>query len=350
MYKNLLKNTIPFLLFLIAALNLSQPGSPILADMESPSYRIEGETIGPSGQTESSFNYSLLETIGDFFARIARSVTYQLRGGFNPSIEANVPGTPTFSNPASYYNKLKFVVDSANNPSDCEFAIATTDDSWTTTEYIQADGTVGASIVWQTYANWGGASGELVTGLLPDTTHKIKVKARCGSFTETGWGPEASAATVSPSIAVDISGLSVDFGELDFINIATASPSTILTITTNAESGYLIRIKDEGDGSSPGLYSLTAAKLITSQTATLLVGTEGYGIQGASATATIAAIYNKTGDDVGGFSQSFQDLASNSGPVTSETVTVTAKAAAAKATTAADDYSDTLTFIVTVAY
>lgn len=323
--------------------------SPALADMESTHYRIEGEKIGPGGQAEDSPNYSILSVIGETLTGVAEGISHKVRGGSNPVIEANTPRAPTLSNPAGYYNKLRFIVDPSGNPTDCEFSLAITDDDWATIKYIQADNTVGEPIIWKTYSSWGGAIGELVTGLLPDTAHKVKSKARCGKYTESPWGPESSAATISTYIIADIAGTTVSFDELSFENISTALPPTLLTVSTNAESGYVIRVRGKGNGAEAGLYSQSANTVIASLTTTLTPGVEGYGIQASSAAASIANPYDGSGTDVGGLSRNLQDLGRNSGPVLSEIITVIAKATVAKETAVAD-YTDTLTFIITTTY
>jgi hypothetical protein len=107
---------------------------------------------------------------------------------------------------------------------------------------------------------------------------------------------------------------------------------------------------DIGNGSNPGLYSSTASYRIPSSSTTLVAGTEGFGIQASSGTATIASTYNQTGNVVGGLQLTYQTLASNTGPVTSETVTITHKAAISALTVAGSDYQDTLTYRITAKF
>ena len=160
-------------------------------------------------------------------------------------------------------------------------------------------------------------------------------------------------ATVNPSITFSISATSSAFGELSTGSVTASSPDITLTVGTNAQTGYTISVQDQGDGANPGLYNTTASYLIGSanpsygDTATLSTGNEGYGIQGASATATIAARYDKSGNDVGGLERTATTLASySSGMTGNHTVTVTHKAAISS-WTKAGSYSDTLTYIAT---
>lgn len=153
----------------------------------------------------------------------------------------------------------------------------------------------------------------------------------------------------TPYLSFTISASSTDFGTLDSGSVNTSSPNITLTTSTNAVDGYTITVQDEGDGSDPGLYSTEAAKLIASATATLVIGTEGYGIQGSSSTATIDSVYDKAGNEVGGLQRTPQRLAYNTGSASSETVTVTHKAAISAATEAGP-YKDTITYICTATF
>ena len=160
-------------------------------------------------------------------------------------------------------------------------------------------------------------------------------------------------ATVNPSITFSISATSSAFGELSTGSVTTSSPDITLTVGTNAQTGYTISVQDEGSGSNPGLYNTTASYLIGSANssyadeATLSIGNEGVGIQGSSAGATIAARYDKSGNNVGGLERTATTLASySSGMTGNHTVTVTHKAAISS-WTKAGSYSDTLTYIAT---
>jgi len=160
-------------------------------------------------------------------------------------------------------------------------------------------------------------------------------------------------ATVNPSITFTISATSSAFGELSTGSITTSSPNITLTVGTNAQNGYTITVQDQGSGSNPGLYNSSAAYIIGSadssyaDEATLVIGTEGVGIQGSSASATIAARYDKTGNNVGGLERTATAFASySSGMSSNHTITVTHKAAISS-WTKAGSYTDTLTYIAT---
>jgi len=163
-------------------------------------------------------------------------------------------------------------------------------------------------------------------------------------------------ATVNPSITFTVSAATSSFGDLSTGSITTAGTNITLTIGTNAQNGYVIQVNDSGDGVNPGLYNSDASYVIGSvdssynNTGTLSAGTEGYGIQGSSAGATIDARFNQTGNDVGGLETTPVNFASHSSTMnSSHTITVTHKAAISS-WTSAGTYTDTVTYIATGNY
>jgi photosystem II stability/assembly factor-like uncharacterized protein len=116
---------------------------------------------------------------------------YSLRSDFRTL--ANVPSAPTVNNPA--LTTLDVAVNVNSNPSATEFAINET----STTKFVQADGTLGATAVWQTASVWGTKT---VTGLTAATTYTFKVKARNGDNAETAYSGTTSLKTcTAPSIS-----------------------------------------------------------------------------------------------------------------------------------------------------
>ncbi len=160
-------------------------------------------------------------------------------------------------------------------------------------------------------------------------------------------------ATVDPSITFTVSATSSAFGSIPVGSVDTSSPNITLTVGTNAENGYAITVQDEGSGVNPGLYNSSASTIIGSadssyiDEATLSGGTEGYGIQGSSAQSTIAARYDKSGNNVGGLERTATGLASfGTGTTSDHSITITHKAAISSSTKAGS-YNDTLTYIAT---
>lgn len=198
-----------------------------------------GGVVGASGVTNS-----MMGIAGQVGNNQLQGEHYQANGGLQYTNQASVPGKPTFTNPASTYDRLKFLIDDGGNPTDSTFAIAITDDNWITTKYIQNDFTIGNSLGaedWQTASVWNGTGGNYLTQLKADTTYQIKVKARSGDFTETMWSEADDASTVSPSLTFSVSGDSVTFEELTATNNFTdTTKSTTITTSTNAYYGYVV--------------------------------------------------------------------------------------------------------------
>lgn len=114
---------------------------------------------------------------------------------------ANAPNAPSLVDVTSSTMGVGISVNS--NPSTTEFAIRMGGN------YVQADGTLGASEAWQTYATWGSVA--TVSGLSSSSTYVVDVKARNGDNVETsfsgseskttsaGGGGGASFVTLNPS-------------------------------------------------------------------------------------------------------------------------------------------------------
>ena len=198
----------------------------------------------------SSTNYSLFGQAGGLDFSDQSSTNFQTLGGLAQTLQANVPPAPVFSNPATNYDRLKFVINTGDNPSDALYALAISSDNFVTTFYVHSDNTIGSTLEptdWQTYTNWGGASGEFVRTLSQDTTYQLKVQAKRGNFTQSGFGPSASATTSIPSLTFGISSAALAFSTLDSGNAYTdSSKFTTLTTSTNAYNGYTIYGRETG--------------------------------------------------------------------------------------------------------
>jgi hypothetical protein len=100
---------------------------------------------------------------------------------------ANAPGAPTVNGATS--SSLNVTVAVNGNPSITEFAIEETGSN----NYVQSDGSLGGSPVWQTASTWGTKT---VTGLAANTSYTFHVKARNGSNTETAFSGTTSLSTL----------------------------------------------------------------------------------------------------------------------------------------------------------
>ncbi len=340
----------------------------LLALPASTNYKLHDFGFGGGGVGDStSTNYRLNGIVGEESSGgTATGSTYNLGPGLIFTQQANEPIAPTFTNPANYYNKLHLVVNTASNPTDTKFAIAISTDNFTTTQYIQSDYTVGSALGsedYLTYANWGGASGVDIIKLAENTTYKVKVKAIQGTFTETAYGPTASAATVTPTMDFDLggvaSGTSIDgvttdittaantisFGELVFNQ--TTEGASLLTVTTNAVSGYTVTVKQTGPlVSTSGTVFPTVSGTNASPSAwptSLIDGAYGYHTSdhalGTGSTTRFA-----TSNTFAQFDSTFREVAYSSAPVTSEVTYLVYSIETGKGQEAGD-YSHSLTYV-----
>lgn len=259
-----LRNKIKFLSCAAVGL-LLVPHMLFAETLTGSTYQIENPSIDVGGEPSSSANYSSREALGEQNDEGSSSTNYKVFPGFMQSAYPGIPGTPTFTNTGgTLYNALDFVVVTGNGQqTDTTYAIAISTDDFATTNYIQADDTIGSAAAWQTYTNWGGGSGERLTGLLPGTTYKIKVKARYGADTESGFSTTASAATSNPSLTITFIGVSsgnsfdgetttittsataISYGSL--IPSSPAIAAHQVAVTTNASGGYTTTVQQDGN-------------------------------------------------------------------------------------------------------
>lgn len=334
-----------------------------LALPASTNYKLNSFSFGAGGQDDmDSTNYSLEGILGEISSDLT-SATYKTRAGLLGAQLANVPPAPTFVNSSNWYNKLKITInkDSAD-PTDATYAIAISTDDFVTTNWVQSDNTVGATLGiedFQTYTNWGGASGEFIVGLTANTTYKVKVKSRQGNYTETQLGPSATAATVSVSLTTDIdvsstdtetaAPYSLDFGDLSLGSVSTASDKIWVDITTNAEYGGYVYISGENSGLKSSILNYT----ITSASVDLTGASEGFGAQSSSVTQSsggpLAAVapYDGASQNVGVLDTTTRELYSSSGSqISGGRGSFLLKAKASTTTPAADDYTEILTIVM----
>ena len=165
-------------------------------------------------------------------------------------------------------------------------------------------------------------------------------------------------ATVPTSVTCALSTTTTAFGTINPSAVYTSSPNVTTTVSCNPSAGCQVQVIDQGNGTNGGLYNSAVNYLIPSPaagfpaTATLVAGTEGYGIQatttsaGSGGTLTLNTIYNQTGNTVGRLTTSTTILASSSQPVANREVVVTHKAAVS-GLTPAGNYQDTITYTCT---
>ncbi|RYZ24268.1 MAG: T9SS type A sorting domain-containing protein [Chitinophagaceae bacterium] len=146
------------------------------------------------------------------------------------------PGSPFVTNPT--VTSLYLYLDTANNYSLAEFAIQET----TTGQYVQANGTLGASPVWLPVSvgaqNWGGGS-LTVTGLNGGTTYSFRLAARNSDGLTTPFGATGSGTTLVGNTLNYTSGAPA--------SICNASPSSYTINFTSGGSysgNFYVQISD----------------------------------------------------------------------------------------------------------
>jgi hypothetical protein len=219
--------------------------TPILAGPASENYELQQYGFGSGGiENASSSGYGMMGVLGEQAGQPAASENYEIGQGLTYTLLANLPPAPTLTNPGSTYDRLKLIIDPSGNAADAEFAVAISSDNWTSTQFVQDDFTAGGTMGtedWQTYSDWGSATGVYITGLSQNTQYRVKVKARHGKFTETGWSAEATATTGTPTLTFSVSADTVTFNQLSPENSWTDSTkTTVLTTSTNAYNGYTV--------------------------------------------------------------------------------------------------------------
>lgn len=331
----------------------------------STNYKLDSLEFGAAGGAGQSANYYQETVLGEAVADTGQSPNFKIGEGLLFAQQSNAP-TLTIQNTSNWYNKLKITINTQNNPSDTKYVIAVSTDNFATTQYVQSDNTIGATLGPEdirTYASFGGASGFNVIGLSPNTTYYVKAKAQQGKFTESPYGPVVSAATSQVSLDFDIDVASSDsetappytlsLGSLTLGSVTTASNKIWVDLDTNADYGGYVYVYS----SNGGLKSSALNYTITSATADLSSVNSGFGIQNSSITQsgggpfTVLSPYNGTSNNVGVVDTTIREtLHTSSSPITAGRASFLVKAKASTTTPAATDYSETITLIASASF
>jgi hypothetical protein len=323
-------------------------------------YQLNSYTFGSGGSANSSTStYALEGTTGQLTGSSSASSTYTTKPGFIETQQGNVPTIAAFdNNSGTYFDKLHFVIGTAGNPTDATYALSISTDNFVSDiRYVKNDLTVGVSLSvadYQTYATWGGAGGADIIGLTASTTYYLRAKVTQGKFTETAYGPTASATTAGSAITFNVTTstqpsppFSVQFGTLPAGSIVS-SPQTIdIALSTNATNGAHVYIA----GKNNGLLSATTSYLINSVSNNLTSLGEGYGAQNSSISQTsggpfsVIGPYNGSGGTVGIVDSTTRSLYTSPGPITNGIASLLLKAKSSSSTATATDYSDIITLV-----
>jgi hypothetical protein len=328
----------------------------IAAFSTSTHYSLNSYAVGPGGSSNSSSTtYSLQGSVGEQANGVSSDASSNKGGsGSIQTEQINVPPAPTLSNGSgTYSNRLGCIINNSADPSDATYAIQISASPYTTDYYVQAAGTLGSSPVYQTYTAWGGASGLTITGLLPSTTYEVNVAALEGKFTNTEFGPVATASTVSNSVTFTVSPNTINVGSLLAGSVET-SPNISLSYTTNSANGGGIYVS--GANNPAGLYSAHQGFTIPAYTGNLTSQSQGFGLQDTNVTQTsggpFAAVspFNGTGNSVGAESTEVQEILSSGASISNGTAYVNLQAKASSITPPSTDYQEILTFIAAASF
>jgi hypothetical protein len=344
----------------------------IYAGPKSTNYELQEYQFGSGGANAGfgSSNFSLFGITGQSESGLPGSANFQSGNGLVYLTQSPIPPAPTLSNNSNlYYNKLSVIINYSVSypsvPSDILFAVAVSTDfgNPSLTKYVQADQTLGDNPFWQSYADWGGSSGFILSGLSPDTTYYIKVAARQGTFTQTGFGPAAGLATAPTSLTFEVRTVAqssppftLGFGTLTPGSVNTTADQGQISLTTNANSGALVYISGSNSGlksSSQGNYTINSVSASGQDLSAL---PEGYGLRAtyvsqSSGNMVISQPYNGSGSNIGpADSQKRILFTTDDAPVTVGVGRFEIQAKASLTAPPASDYTDTLTIIAAAAF
>ena len=165
---------------------------------------------------------------------------------------ASVPLVPTVD--ATSTSSITVIISANGNADWAEYAIY----NQTLSKYVQADGTLGDTAVWQTRTLWGGDSGIINSGLSANTDYTYKIKARNGDYAETAFSASASESTPSSiPVLVTATALSTVSIKLDWVSGGSESK---FNIYRNGASGVgvLIHSADDLTYTDTGLVASTS--------------------------------------------------------------------------------------------
>lgn len=332
-------------------------------------YQLDSYGFGSGGTKGSdTSNYSLEGISGELSGGSAASSAFITKPGFTEVQQANVPKV-TLANQNNNYDKLHFTIEQQSNPDDALYALQVKagdpacDFSTGTLTYVKSDNTLGSSLTmadYQTYDAWGGAGGGNIIGLASSTTYCLRAKATQGKFTESAYGPSASAATIGQQISFCLFTSASCAGGGNNESLGSLLAGTVITsgnigvsFDTNANAGGKIYIYS----ANGGLKSTAAGgNTIDSQTADLSVAAIGFGARVTNSGQTSGGPftgtnpYSGSGDNVGGIDTAAGTILSSDGPVTGGSAAIQLKAKASSTTPAANDYKETITIIAAASF
>src|SRR3989344_864799 len=134
--------------------------------------------------------------------------------------------------------------------------------------------------------DWPTATSTMDTQAKNSTTNTTEVSSSWLAIAVSNLTAAASVGCTTPLSTVT-------FSLLDNTSVFKPDFDATTTITTNNDTGFTMKVYDSGSGATAGLYKAPDDLIespwatTTDATATLVAGTEGFGIQATSSTANI---------------------------------------------------------------
>jgi len=159
-------------------------------------------------------------------------------------------------------------------------------------------------------------------------------------------------ASVPQTFSFALSGNTDALGSLATGSVSASPTPRTATVNTNAKNGWYVWARDANTGLNSASAGATIASTTPGSNSTLVSGTEGYntGITqsqvGGTGTITVAVPF--VGGSLGkggGLNTSLATIAQSNGTANTAVVTLTNNAAIASTTSAAADYTDTITVV-----
>lgn len=314
---------------------------PIYAqNLDSSTYRLISPSTETVNGTITSSTYAALVDSSPVSDYITTSSTYENRGGTAAFIEAAVPQISCFetsttsgtcaigsngmqevcSSPGCY-DRAKFKINNQSNVADTRYAtqISTSSDFTTGVSFVDGttrllkstltvndflyqcdwEGTTAVGYCGSPNTTWQRYN---VLGLTPGTTYYIRSSAlhssnSNGNFTQSEWGPSATAATQNTSITIDVditndyvAGSSVPPYVLTMPPLVpevvkTSTQYIVFRLSSNAMNGINLQIA----GTNGALFN-SLGNTIPAVSADLDASASGYGIRNVTASNT--QLYN----------------------------------------------------------
>jgi len=203
-----------------------------------------------------------------------------------PPVKPSIAGTPAFT---------VSVGSGDGNPGQTVYALKCT----TLGQWVQAQGSLGASPLFKTAADWGTVT---VTGLAPGTAYSFSVCAQNGAGVATALGPEASATTAALVSVPNLSGLSLLAAE-QALAAATLSLGAVATGYSDTQAFGNVFTQTPSAGTQVTVN--TAVNVIISQGPAPVGVPAVIGLESAQAQAALVA----SGLTVGDLTESYSGTA-----------------------------------------